>query len=377
MRTSTPIPDLETAVVALAGRLRATAATVALVAGLVGLAAAAGALLAGRWGALIAVAFAAVSGYAGARAAAGYVLRAAGARPLHPREAPVLFGILRSLSARAGIPVPRLWLVPAVQPNAFTVGRDPGSAHVAVSAGLLRALDRRELAGVLAHEVAHIRRRDILLTSFAASVTSLLASARRGIGLLLLLAFPLLFVIGPQLLAVWALLALAPVVAVLLQAALSRQREYAADAEAARLTGDPLGLAAALRRLAGHQRSWLATVLGRVPPDELRSPWHTHPPSALRIQRLEALAGQSLPAVPRPAPPRLAAVRPTHPRPRPITVPYNAPARTSPGQWTPTYTRLYPATRATRYSGAARTPRPTTRAVIAPKLLAAWRLGSA
>lgn len=292
---------------ARAARLRSTLGSLALMGGLAALAAAGGYLLAGGLGATVALALAIGSSVGGARYADRYVLRSVRARPLGRDEAPGLWREAARLSQRAELPLPRLWVFPSVRPNAFTVGRDPGSASIALSTGLIQGLSPRGVSGVLAHEVAHIRHRDILLQSFAATVTSMLVSARRALGLLVLLTFPLLLMAAPKALLLWAAFAVAPMAAVLLQAALSRQREFAADAEAARLTGDPGGLADALQRIEAAQRSWLSVFLGRAT-GGYRSPWSSHPPTRERAARLRALAG----GAPRPV------ARPDHRPPPPV-----------------------------------------------------------
>ncbi len=303
--------DVELRRRARAARLRSTLGTLALLGGLAALAAAGGFLLAGGMGAVVALALAVGSSVGGARYADRYVLRSVRARPLGRQEAPGLWKEVAGLSRRAEIPLPRLWVFPSARPNAFTVGRDPASASVAVSTGLLQGLSPRGVRGVLAHELAHIRHRDILLQSFAATVTSMLVSARRVLGLLVVLAFPLLLMAAPKALLLWAVFAVAPVAAVLLQAALSRQREFAADAEAARLTGDPVGLADALHRIEASQRSWFALLLGRVP-GGARSPLSSHPATRERVSRLRSMGGsmQTRPPDPPPDPGIGVATRP-------------------------------------------------------------------
>jgi heat shock protein HtpX len=268
-------------------RLRSGAASGVFLAGIAVLAAAVGYILFGAIGALGAVILAAASGYGGARYADRYILRAVRARPIGPYEAPGLHSILGQLTHKAGLPMPRLYVFSSSQPNAFTVGRDPRSASIALSTALMQRLDPRSLAGVLAHEVAHIRHRDILLASFAATVTQMLRSMGRAVALFGVLAFPVLLVTAPKLLAVWAALALTPLVALLLQNALARQREFAADAEAARLTGDPMGLAVALRRIEQSQRSLLVRLFGFAPRGG--TPLHSHPATEDRIARLRRM----------------------------------------------------------------------------------------
>jgi heat shock protein HtpX len=221
------------------------------------------------------------------------VLRLYRARPIPPEAAPELNAIMRRLTARADLPaVPELHYIASRAMNAFAVGRPEDSA-IAVTDGLLRQLSLRELTGVLAHEVSHIRNGDLKVMAVAdvvARMTSVMSSA----GLFLL------FIYLPSLLASgitvpWmAILALmfAPTITGLLQLALSRAREYDADLDAAGMTGDPEGLAAALRILEERQgRAWEGLVLPspRVPvPSILR----THPPTEKRIARLLSLVGE-------------------------------------------------------------------------------------
>ena len=265
-------------------RLRTFGTSIALLAGIAAIAAGAGYLLAGELGALAAVSLALISGIGGSRYADRYVLRAVGARPLSPFEAPAVHNAVRELTLRASLPMPRMWVFPSAQPNAFTVGRDPEHASIALSSALLQRLDARGLAGVLAHEIAHIRHRDILLASFAATVTQMLRSMGRALGLFVFLAFPALLLFAPKMLVLWALFTIAPLAALLLQNALSKQREFAADAAAARLTGDPAGLANALRQIEQANRPLLARLLGLVP--RSGSPLHSHPATADRVERL-------------------------------------------------------------------------------------------
>jgi len=268
-------------------RFRSEATSVVFLICIAVLAAAVGYILLGAAGAVGAVLLAAASGYGGARYADRYILRAVRARPVDPFEAPGLHSVLGQLSSKAGLPMPRLYAFPSSQPNAFTVGRDPRSASIALSTTLIRRLDQRGLTGVLAHEVAHIRHRDILLASFAATVTQMLRSMGRAIALFGVVAFTLLLITAPKLLLVWFVLALTPLVALLLQNALSRQREFTADAEAARLTGDPMGLASALQRIEQSQRSLLVRLLGFAPRGG--TPLHSHPATEERVARLRGM----------------------------------------------------------------------------------------
>jgi heat shock protein HtpX len=271
-----------------------------LLAALTALLAAAGHLVGGTGGLLIALLFAVALNGAAYWFSDRLALSMAGARPLARAEAPALHAQVEDLARRASIPVPAVYLIADPSPNAFATGRDPAHAAVAVTTGIMELLDARELRGVLAHEVAHIRHRDILLTTVAATIAGAIS------GLANVFQYTALFghhdaddEEGPGVLGGLALLIVAPIAALLLQLAVSRSREYAADATGARLTGDPLALAAALRRL--ERGIWLqplavnpaAAPLFIVHPfngDGLLRLFSTHPPLAARVARLEALA---------------------------------------------------------------------------------------
>ncbi|WP_046865102.1 zinc metalloprotease HtpX [Microvirga massiliensis] len=230
-------------------------------------------------------------------------LRMYGAVPVHPSEMPALFQLVERISGRAGLPhPPRLHYVPTRILNAFAVGRRDDAA-LAVTEGLLRILTLRELAGVLAHEISHIRNNDLGIMTLA-DVISRLTSAMWLAGMVLLIAsLPVLLTEGNAV--PWlsiALLVLSPTIASLLQLALSRTREYDADLDAAGLTGDPRGLASALEKLERYQGGLFETLLlpgRRVPqPSLLR----THPPTRDRIARLLALEAEAPPRFGGPAP---------------------------------------------------------------------------
>ncbi|MGC3999180.1 MAG: zinc metalloprotease HtpX [Anaeromyxobacter sp.] len=228
------------------------------------------------------------------------VLRMHGARALSPVEAPRLHAIVAELSQRAGIPAPRLYLIDDPHANAFATGRNPAHAAVAVTRGILEVLDERELRGVLAHELAHVANRDILVATVAAGIatavshlanvlafSSLLGGGRddeegsAGGGLLMILV--------------------APIAATMVQLGISRSREYLADETGARLSGDPLALARALEKL---HRSAAVVPGGPAPATAslfivnpfagvghgLVQLFSTHPPPEERIRRLHALA---------------------------------------------------------------------------------------
>jgi heat shock protein HtpX len=224
-----------------------------------------------------------------------WVLRALGALEVPPWQAPHLHEILELLARRAGlVRAPRLFYVPTRVLNAFAVGR-PDDAAIAVTDGLLRALDWRELAGVLAHEVSHIRANDVWVMTLADIVgrlTVLLSLFGQG---LLLVLLPVTAIQGSTLpLVPLAILIFAPTISAFLQLALSRTREYSADLGAVELTGDPHALASALDKLERLQGGWMERMFMSA----LRIPkWlRTHPPTEERIRRLLELAAQRVPA---------------------------------------------------------------------------------
>ena len=224
----------------------------------------------------------------------GLLLRGYHARPVSPRDWPEGHALLQGLASRARLPrAPELWYVPSQIPNAFAMGR-PEDSVICVSDGLLRLLTRREMAGVLAHEIAHVAHRDLWLMGLADALSRAVSTASWLGQLLLLINLPLLAA-GAAIIP-WVLplsLAFSPTIMALLQLALSRQREYDADRAAAELTGDPAGLASALAKLERRTgRFWEEMFLPgrRIPePSLLR----THPPTGKRIDRLRALSQSS------------------------------------------------------------------------------------
>jgi len=221
-----------------------------LLAALTGLFLAVGYLLGGNSGMLVALAFSIATNLFAYWNGDKMVLSMHGAEQLTPQEAPELYALVDGLAQRAALPMPKLYLISNPQPNAFATGRDPAHAAVALTTGLLEHLSRDELAGVIAHELSHVKNRDTLIMT----VTATLAGA---ISMLANFAFffggrdrnsPL----GP--IGSIAMLVLAPLAAMLVQMAISRTREYAADRLGAAISGKPLSLASALRRISGAAR---------------------------------------------------------------------------------------------------------------------------
>ena len=227
-----------------------------------------------------------------------WVLRMYGARALPPGAAPELHQVVRALSARAELPaVPQLHYVASSMLNAFAVGRRHDAA-IGVTDGLLRCLTGRELAGVLAHEISHVRADDLWIMTLADTVSRVSHALSYAGLILVVLGLPVLTATGAgDLLIVALALTVTPTVVTLLQLALSRSREYDADLEAARLTGDPEGLARALRKLERVEGGIWERILvpHRRPPDPLLL--RTHPPTDRRVERLLALSAARRPDV--------------------------------------------------------------------------------
>jgi heat shock protein HtpX len=271
-----------------------------LLAALTSLLAVAGHLVGGTTGLIIALLFAVAMNGATYWFSDRLALAMAHARPVTRSEAPLLYAQVEDLAARAGVPMPAVYLVDDPSPNAFATGRNPRHAAVAATTGILQLLDQRELRGVLAHEFAHIKNRDILLTTIAATIAGAISALAN------IFQFATLFGShdedeeGGSMLGGLAMLILAPIAATMIQLAISRAREYAADATGARLCGEPLALASALSKL--ERGTWLrplqvnpaAAPLFIVHPfagGGLLRLFSTHPPIAERIARLEAMAG--------------------------------------------------------------------------------------
>ncbi len=257
-----------------------------------------GQAIAGQQGMTIAIIFAAVMNFAAYFWSDKIALAMSGARPVTREQAPRFYRLTEGLCARAGLPLPRLHVIPQAQPNAFATGRNPQRAAVAATAGLLETMNDDELEGVIAHELAHIRNRDTLIMSVAATIAGAITYlAHMGQWALIFGGYSRDNRNGGSALGALLMIILAPMAALLVQMAISRQREYAADAAAARFAGHPYGLINALEKL-GHYSKRLPM---RVEPAQahmyivqpfaggIASLFSTHPPVEDRIRRLRSL----------------------------------------------------------------------------------------
>jgi heat shock protein HtpX len=263
-----------------------------------------GQLLGGTQGAVIALIFAGAMNFFTYWSSDRLVIAMYRAKEVGPDEDPELYHLVQDLSQRAGLPMPRVYVIPQQTPNAFATGRNPQHAAVAVTHGIRRLLTASELRGVLGHELAHVQNRDILVSTIAATLAGAISYLawmaqwamifgghsrdERGSGGI----FGLLI-----------MMIVAPLAAMIIQMAVSRSREYGADKGGARITGDPLSLANALRKLqAGAERIPLQVneatseatahmfIVNPLTGGGLRSLFSTHPPMEERIARLEAMA---------------------------------------------------------------------------------------
>ncbi len=275
--------------------------TTLLLGALTGLIMAIGQFMGGSGGLMIAFVFAVIMNFSSYWFSDKIVLRMYGAQEATEAQAPRLHSIVHNLTVRAGLPMPKIYVIPSEGANAFATGRNPSHAAVAVTEGIMRLMDERELTGVLAHELAHVKNRDILISSVAATLA----------GVIMMLANMAQWTAifggfrgdddddGGGFIGMMVMAFLAPLAASIIQMAISRTREFAADKIGAELCGDPMGLASALSKLG------LASE--RVPMDASPQTAHffivnplsgqsfarffsTHPPLEERISRLRSMA---------------------------------------------------------------------------------------
>ncbi len=273
--------------------LAATLRTTILLASLTGLLVVIGALIGGPQMALIFLGIALVINLGSYWFSDKLALGMSRAKQLQREDAPRLFEIVEELCSRADLPMPRLYMIPQDQPNAFATGRNPSHAAVAVTRGIVKLLPEDELRGVLAHELAHVRNHDILITSVAAAIG----------GAITYLGY-MLFWFGEDddsplgLVGSLALVILSPIAAAIIQLAISRQREYSADATGAAFTGNPESLASALERLEQGSEAIPMEVNNATEPLYIVKPFSgrglaglfsTHPPIEERVRRLRSM----------------------------------------------------------------------------------------
>ncbi|MGE3269050.1 MAG: zinc metalloprotease HtpX [Chloroflexota bacterium] len=279
--------------------------SVILLGTLTGLLVVMGQVLGGNTGMIIAFGMAVVMNFASYWFSDQIAMRMAGAREVSPEEAPQLHAIVEQLAYQAQLPKPRVAIVESPSPNAFATGRDKDHSLVAVTTGILQILNRDELMAVLGHELGHVKNRDILVTSIAATVA----------GAIMMIAHMLQFAAffgglggyggrdergGMNPLAALAMIILAPIAATMIQMAISRSREYGADDTGAHIVGDPLALASALAKLEAGSKRMPMDVSPAAAPLFIVNPlsgqmiaglFSTHPPIEERIKRLRQMAG--------------------------------------------------------------------------------------
>jgi heat shock protein HtpX len=268
--------------------------TVLLLGVLSGVLLALGELLGGAQGLIVAFGFAVVMNFVSYWFSDKIVLKMYGAQEVGPEHR--LSQVVRRLSMQAGLPMPRVYVIPIMSPNAFATGRNPQHAAVAATEGTLRLLDDRELEGVIAHELAHVKHRDILISSVAATMAAAIMMVAR------MAQFAAMFGgmggrrdRGSNPLALLATIIFAPLAAFLIQAAISRSREFEADAGGAKIAGNPYGLVDALRKLetASKQLPLDANpatshmfIVKPFSTEGLMGMFSTHPPTEKRIEAL-------------------------------------------------------------------------------------------
>ncbi|MGP1373630.1 MAG: M48 family metalloprotease [Almyronema sp.] len=259
-------------------------------------------LVGNEQGLILGLIFAAITSFGSWYYSDKAALAAYQAQPIARQQAPELYDLVAELCDRAELPLPKIFVVPTQSPNAFATGRDPDHAAIAVTEGILQLLSREELAGVLAHELTHVRNRDTLTQAVAGTLAGAITFLGR------ILTFGTLYMPasydnrrGPNPLALLFLIVLAPISAALIQMAISRTREYAADAGAADITGTPLALASALEKLEemgsqipmhGNPAMSPLLIINPISASGLQALFRTHPLTSERIKRLQAIAQQ-------------------------------------------------------------------------------------
>ena len=269
-----------------------------LMAGIVVLFGMVGAALGGAGGMLIAVLIAAAMNVYAYWYSDTAVLKMYNAQQVDAASAPMFYGMIRELSRNAGLPMPAVYIIDEAQPNAFATGRDPEHAAVAATTGIISMLSERELRGVMAHELAHVRHRDTLISTISATIAGAISSIAQ---------FGMLFSGGDRERGVHPAVALlimilAPIAAMLIQMAISRSREFEADRGGAEICGDPRALAAALEKIHNyarqipletaeqHPETAQMMIINPLSTDGIKGLFSTHPQTEERVARLLAMA---------------------------------------------------------------------------------------
>ncbi|MDD3433985.1 MAG: zinc metalloprotease HtpX [Tepidiphilus sp.] len=275
--------------------------TTLLMAAIMALFGAVGMVLGGKTGMLVALGFGALTNFWAYWFSDKMVLAMYHAQEVDETTSPYLYGIVRELARRAGLPMPKVYIIHEAQPNAFATGRDPEHAAVAVTTGIIELLNERELRGVLAHELAHVKHRDILISTMTATVAGAI-SMLANFGMLFggrdeegRPANPVLTIL---------VMILAPIAAVIIQLAISRTREFGADAGGAEICGDPEALASALAKIEAyaqqipmptaeaHPETAQMMIMNPLSGGWLQGLFSTHPRTEERIARLREMAAQ-------------------------------------------------------------------------------------
>jgi len=266
-----------------------------------------GDMLGGRQGAIIALVLAGGMNFFSYWFSDKIVIKMYGGQEVTAQDDPELYGLVQDLAQRAGLPMPKVYVLPQDTPNAFATGRNAEHAAVAVTDGIRRILNKRELTGVLGHELTHVKNRDILVSTIAATLAGAISYLAQ------MAQWAMIFggnrdrdeEGGGNIFGLIVMMIVAPIAAMLIQMAVSRSREYGADEGGAKITGDPLALASALRKLhMGAQNIPLEAnnatanatahmfIVNPLTGHGLASLFSTHPPMEERIARLEAMAGK-------------------------------------------------------------------------------------
>jgi len=283
--------------------MKNTLKTFILLAGLTALLMAIGGAIGGRNGLTIALVFAGLMNFVGYWFSDKIALSMSGAQQVSESEAPDLHRMVRELCRRADLPMPRLYVIPSATPNAFATGRNPQHSAIAVTSGIMNILSRDELEGVVAHELAHVKNRDILISSVAAMVAGAISQLAH------MAQWAMMFGGmsrdrdedngGGSLLGGIAMMIVGPIAAMLIQMAISRSREYQADATGAEICGRPLSLANALLKLEnGNHRFPMDVnpaqaqmyIVNPLTAGGIARLFSTHPPMAERVKRLQDIA---------------------------------------------------------------------------------------